>query len=391
MLEPAGSFRNISMGGIETGMRDNSSVSISNPASYSAIDTTSFLFDFGIDYSMNYINNGTIKSSSDDINFDHLIMGFPISKGFGVSVGVVPVSNNYYKVATSVVEGDPGYNPSIGEYTNYHGGTGSYYSFFLGTGLKINKNFSAGINMKVLTGELKRVNQLDFADSYYVYHDNSTEKLTLSGVNFDYGIQYLASLKNNHFFTAGVSLASSHNYKSNYDLLSIRYTTSGSTDTISYNSSQADAFIPGTLRAGISFGKKNKFTAGFDYINTKWSESKIPGSEGYAANTRSYLAGFEYIPDKFSNYSFINRLEYRAGAHIADNYVIINGEQVKEYGVSAGIGIPMRRTLSKTNIFFDFTRRTGSSSQNLHTENYFTFGISLNLYDPYWFIKRKYD
>ncbi len=391
MLEPAGSFRNLGMGGIEAALRDNTSVSISNPASYSAIDTTSFIFDFGIDYSMNYLNDGTSKFSSDDINFDHLIMSFPLAKGFGATIGVVPLSNNYYKVSGSVQEGDPDYNSSVGAYTTFHGGSGSFYKFFLGTGLKINKNFSLGVNMTVLTGELKRVNQIDFSDAYYVYNDNSTEKLGLNGVNFDYGIQYTASLKNNHFFNAGISLASSHNYNSNYNLLSIRYASLGAADTISYTSSKADAFIPGTLRAGISFGKKNKFMAGFDYIETKWSQSKIPGSEAYAADTKSYLAGFEYIPDKFSNYSFINRLEFRAGGHYADNYVIINGEQVKEYGVSAGIGIPMRRTYSKTNIFFDYTKRTGPSAQNLHTENYFTFGISLNLYDPYWFIKKKYD
>ena len=101
------------------------------------------------------------------------------------------------------------------------------------------------------------------------------------------------------------------------------------------------------MRFGISFGKKNKFTTGLDFVTTKWSASKIPGSTGYAADTRSLLFGAEYIPDKFSNYSFINRIEYRIGGHIGDNYLIINGEQIKEYGASIGIGIPMRRTTIK--------------------------------------------
>jgi hypothetical protein len=83
-------------------------------------------------------------------------------------------------------------------------------------------------------------------------------------------------------------------------------------------------------------------------------------------------------------------VEYRIGGHVEDNYLIINGEQVKEFGASIGIGLPMRRSLSKTNLFFDFTRKTGSTINNLHTEKYYTMGISLNLYD-FWFIKRKYD
>jgi len=144
------------------------------------------------------------------------------------------------------------------------------------------------------------------------------------------------------------------------------------------------------LRLGISYGKKNKFIAGFDFISTRWSKSQIPGGQGYAANTRTYRVGAEYIPDKYSNYSFLKRIEYRIGGHYGDNYLIINGEQVKEYGASMGIGVPMRRSFSRTNFFFDFTRKNGPSSSHLHSENYYTLGMSLNLYD-FWFIKRKYD
>ena len=169
------------------------------------------------------------------------------------------------------------------------------------------------------------------------------------------------------------------------------YTAYNVNDTISYTSDKSTkVFIPATWRFGIAFGKKNKLTTGIDYIMTKWSTSKIPGSTGSAADTRTVQVGAEYIPDKYSNFSFISRLEYRIGGHYGDNYLIVNGEQVKEYGASIGIGIPMRRTLSRTNLYFDFTRKTGSPSNNLFTEDYFTMGISLNLYD-FWFIKRKYD
>jgi hypothetical protein len=391
MLEPSGSFRSLGMGGIETALRDNSSVSISNPASYSSLDTTSFIFDFGVDYSMNYLTDGSSHFSSDDMNFDHLIMGFPLTKGFGVTLGVVPFSNSYYKIYQTVKVGDPSYNPSVGAYSSSHVGTGGLYNFFIGTGLKITKNFSLGVNMTVLTGELRRINQIDFSDYYYVFNDNNTEKIRMHGINFNYGLQYVASFKNNHYFNAGVSLNSSHSYNTEYSLLAFRFTGLNSTDTISYVADDiTKALIPGTLRAGISYGKKNKFMVGLDYVATNWSQSKIPGSEGYAADTRTLLAGFEFIPDKYSNYSFLNRLEYRAGGHIENNYVAIGGEQVKEFGLTAGIGIPLRRSLSKTNFFFDYTKRYGSSSVNLHTEKYFTFGISLNLYD-YWFLKRKYE
>jgi hypothetical protein len=391
-IQPGGSYRSLAMGGVGTALRDNCNIIISNPASYSSLDTTSFLFDFGVDYGINKLSAGVSSFSTYDINFDHLLMGFPISKGWGVAVGVIPYSNGYYKMAQSILKNSPGYDPLVGEYTSSHSGDGGFNTYFLGSGIKLNKNFSVGINMTLLLGQVKRLNQFDFVEYYNVFNNNSTETLHLSGLNFDYGLQYSTALKNDHFFNAGISLSSPKYYSSNFEHLSYTYTAYGNRDTISFISDNlTKAFIPGTLRVGISSGKRDKFTAALDYTVTKWSKSKIPGSAGYAADTRSYLFGAEYIPDKYSNYSFLKRIEYRVGAHFEDNYLIINGEQVKEFGLSAGLGIPMRRTLSKTNLYFDFTRRTGSSLNNLHNENYYTIGISLNIYDGFWFIKRKYE
>src|SRR5450759_5257799 len=105
-LQAAGSFRSLSMGGVGTAMRDNSSIYFSNPASYSSLDTNSFIFDFGIDYGRNFISGATTKFSSDDINFHHLIMGFPLAKGWGLAAGIVPISNGYYKMNDAVVKTD---------------------------------------------------------------------------------------------------------------------------------------------------------------------------------------------------------------------------------------------------------------------------------------------
>lgn len=399
-LEPVGSFRSLGMGGIGTSMRDNSSIYFSNPASYSSLDTNSFIFDFGFDYTKDVLSDGVSSFYSDDLNFDHLIMGFPVAKRWGVAVGIVPLSNGYYKMAESVLKNDPDYDAQIGEFTSSHVGDGGFTNFFLGTGLRINKNLSAGVNMTILLGQVKRTNQIvfiDITDYNNIFHNISTEKMQLGGINFDYGLQYTASLKNDYFINAGASLKSGKYYNSKYEHISFSYTVFSTVDTIlNVTDDLTAAFIPGTLSLGISFGKKNKYTAGFDFISAKWSNSKIPGSVGYAADTKSLLFGAEYIPDKFSNYSFLKKIEYRIGGHIGDNYLIINGEQVKEYGASFGVGIPMgrslsdKRSLSRINLFFDFTRKSGSAINNLHTENYYTMGISLNLYD-FWFVKRKYE
>jgi hypothetical protein len=395
-LDPAGSFRSLSMGGTGVAMRDNSAIYYVNPASYSGLDTTSFLFDFGVDYSKNTLSDGVNKYHSQDMNFNHLIIGFPLAKGWGFALGLVPLSNGYYNITQTISEGDPGYDPNIGEVTSDHKGDGGLTNFFLGTGFKITKNFSIGANLNVLFGQLDRANQYIFADYANTFSQYYSEKLKINGLNFDYGVQYTAALKNNYFLNLGLSMTAAKKYRSGFETLSVRtaaYTASlYSPDTLSYTNitSKDSTKLPLTVRMGVSFGKKDKFVAGIDYVTSNWANASIEGSSGYLANSKSWLFGVEFIPDKFSNYSFLSRVEYRLGGHIADSYLIINDVQIKEFGVSCGIGMRMRNTFSKTNIYFDFTRKTGDLSKGLLNENYFTIGISLNLYD-WWFIKKKYD
>jgi hypothetical protein len=43
-------------------------------------------------------------------------MGFPIKKGWGVAVGIVPLSNGYYRIKESVLKDSPKYDPTVGVY-----------------------------------------------------------------------------------------------------------------------------------------------------------------------------------------------------------------------------------------------------------------------------------
>ena len=245
--------------------------------------------------------------------------------------------------------------------------------------------------MTIMFGVLERNYSLQFKDLDNYYHNSASEKLRVHGINFDYGIQYMANISEDYFFNAGFSLTRGKTYKSDYDNVVIRTSAYNDVDTVSYTSDDSTpVYLPGNYKFGITFGKRNKFTTGFDFVSAEWSKSDIPGYSGYAADTKRYMWGLELIPEKFSNFSFIKRIEYRAGAHMGDNYLIINGEQVREFGASFGIGIPMRRSLSRINLFVDYTKRYGSEAAGLHTERVITIGGSLNIYD-FWFIQRKYN
>ena len=394
-LEQQGSFRSSGMGGMGIALRDNNSIQFSNPASYSSFDTLSFIFDFGLDYSKNVLSKGGNHYFSDDMNFHHFIIGFPITKGWGVAAGVVPFSSGYYNLSDNTTVDDPNYDPKTGPINITHKGSGGYNTFFVGSGLNITKNISAGINLTVLFGQIARVNQVTLLADNYLFNSRYTENLSLKGLNFDYGMQYTGKLKDDHFINAGFSYTLGKNYRSSYDKVNIRdsyfYLPPYSPDTLSYeNNKNGKVFLPQTIRIGVAFGKKHLFLAGIDYLVTNWSKATIPGSTGYITDSQSLRFGMEYTPKKFTSTNYISAIDYRLGGHTSNSYLLINGSQLKEYGISFGFGLPMLGTISKANLYFDYTKRHGPSASNLPVENVYSIGLSLNMYD-YWFLKRKYD
>jgi hypothetical protein len=401
-LNLAGPFRSIGMGGTGVAMRDDNSLYFDNPASYTSIDTVSFVFDFGADLSRVGLDDGTNKFNSVDLNFNHLLMGFPVTRKFGFAVGILPVSNGYYYMSEVIKSGDPGYNPITGEVTYIHKGAGSLSNLFFGTGFKMTKKLSLGVNMSLIFGKLERLNQFEFADYANTYNQNSLENLRINGIHLDYGLQYSTKVKKDYFFTAGLVYTAPGRFRSSFEKVATRFTaySSAPIDTISYSysSSKDSTKFPGSFKAGLLFGKINKYTIEVDYIYTGWSKALIHGDNTNLASTSSWRAGFEFIPDKYSNTSFFKRVQYRFGGHYSDNYLILNGVQLKEYGGSIGMGFRLRGSLSNpgayfkssVNLYFDYTRKEGEISKGMYNENIFSLGLSLNLYDN-WFVKRKYD
>lgn len=389
------------MGGTGIAMRDNNSVYFLNPASYTSIDTTSFIFDFGFDWGLGRVTDGTETFKTSDFNFSHLLMGFPVSKKIGVATGLVPVSNGYYYISNVVSSGDPEYDALTGGFTSIHRGTGTLNSYFLGVGGLLTKKLSAGINAKVLFGQLDRLNQFEFEDLANFFNQRSTESLRISGIVFNYGLQYTNIIKKNYFVTAGLSYDNAKRIKNTHNVLVERFTAYPtslySPDTLLNISttSKDSTRLPSSVKLGLSFGKKDKFVVEVNYSMTFWSDSRLQGSNGTLANSTCISAGLEYIPEKYSNVSALKRIEYRVGAHYGGNYLILNGHQVKEYGLSCGLGIRMTGSrianpLSKATIFFDYTRRQGDLSIGMPNEDIFSIGASLNLYD-FWFFKRRYE
>lgn len=389
ILEQPGAFRTRAMGGISSGIRNNLTLNYPTPSSYSSIDTASFIFDFGLDYSVVRLTEGDLSSKSQDMTFSHMMIGFPIMKGWGFAAAIVPYSNGAYSIGFKSTG-----NQIEGSLYERHIGSGGFQKIILGTGFSPVKQFSAGINMFIVFGETSRMNDFVFTGDLNYFNTRKQSNSALNGIGIDASVQFMIPLSNARFFNGGLTYTPGYNLKTVNDDILYRYSNYQSNyysafDTLYNNTTKTTSSMPHSLRGGFTMGKNDKFTAGADIVYTKWSGASLPGTYGTLEDAISLHAGAEYIPDKYSNYSFFNRMEYRIGCRYGESYTLIGGDNLKEYGITFGTGIPMRRSRSRLSLVVDLSTN-GNSSVGVPRETRLSVGASLNLFD-YWFLKRQYE
>ena len=68
------------MGGIAFGLRDGAQINPTNPASYTAIDSLTFLFEGGVSLQNMNISGGGLKLNAKNASFDYLAMQFRLAR-----------------------------------------------------------------------------------------------------------------------------------------------------------------------------------------------------------------------------------------------------------------------------------------------------------------------
>jgi len=75
------------MGGLYYGLRANNMINTANPASYTAFDSVSFVFDGGIFGIVTNLQTSNKTDQGDYISLSHLMFGFPVTNGGGQVLG----------------------------------------------------------------------------------------------------------------------------------------------------------------------------------------------------------------------------------------------------------------------------------------------------------------
>lgn len=381
------------MGGIAFGLRDGAQINPLNPASYTAIDSLTFIFEGGVSLQNMNVNNGGVKLNAKNSSFDYLAMQFRLHPRIAMSVGLLPFSSVGYNVSEShsgTAETTPGANDATPDYTKTLAGDGGLHQLYAGVGVKVLKNLSLGVNVSYFWGDITRSLTMLYPNTSSSYSFVRQNAVSVSDYKLDFGAQYTQDFGKKHSVTIGAVYSPKHNLNND-----VTVTTQAST-TVS-NELDATLGLPNSFGVGVTYNYNRHLTVGVDYSLQKWADVNYKGDdvdndmhETYTYCDRHKISmGAEYIPNLIGR-SYLAHIKYRLGAYYTTPYYKINGEEAsREYGVTAGFGLPVPRSRSILSISGQFVRVKGLET-NMVNENIFRVSIGL-MFNERWFFKRRVE
>ena len=367
------------MGGVSIGSRVNTSINTVNPASYSAVDSMTFMFDFGVAGLLSHFSDSRGGVTKGNGNIEYLSLQFPLAKWLGFSAGASPysfVGYDFYNKDTTYIN-----NLSKRDtvaYTRSFNGSGGFSQVYMGLSANLFNHISLGVNGYYMFGTINNYRDVSFnATSGYT---STTEYNTLKANNFRYrlGAQIYNTFAKKHDVTLGVIYEPKAKLNGSFAKLS----TGVLTDTIAPDYRFE---TPSIFGLGLYYTFDKKLSIGVDYSLQQWKDAQFFGKTDSLGNRSKLSIGVDYLPDpKGRKYS--DRIHYRAGFNMSDSYFNVNGQNLpKNYGVSLGIGLPLRNSSTVLNATIEYGK-IGSTS--LLNEDYFKLSFNFT-FNEHWFFKRK--
>lgn len=397
-LSHDGFGQNQAMGGTGIAIRDDNKLNYLNPAAYTARDSMSVLLDFGMNGYLNDYKTNTQSSRWYNGNFHHMALSAPIGKHFGMGTGIVPYSSVGYNIKQEY--DDLGTGDAI-DY--FYQGSGGILKYFLGVSGELFNRVSLGVNMNYLLGDITRQRLITFPRNRGFAQTTSSEQINISHTYFGFGIQYKEVFGEKFFFTLGgtyemeaalnsaFSSRVTNEYPGTTGMLNDSTVISPEVNIIA-DDTEKTISIPAKIGVGLALGIPGKLTVTGDYYLQDWNavDNTSLYAEGFDLATATALrGGVEYTPDFEAFRGYHNLMSYRVGGFMNKSYVQVGDYQLKDYGITFGVGLPVGRTRTSLNVTFTYGVR-GTLENNLVKESYGILTFNVTLHDL-WFYKRKFD
>ncbi|MBQ9362391.1 MAG: hypothetical protein IJT97_03110 [Bacteroidaceae bacterium] len=409
---------NKAMGGVAQGFRNSQEINIANPASYSAVDSLTALFDLGMTVQNGNYSMGGVRQNIKNSSFDYAAYAFRATKGLGIAVALLPFSKIKYDFA-SESETLQGNNNLTSSYA--YSGDGGLRQIMIGAGWQVLKPLSIGMNVGYLWGEYEHNMTMAYSSSS-TYGIKRSYTADISTFTLEGGAQYTVKLSKKELLTIGATAMLGHKMGNN------AYRTTATMNASTVEASSADTLenafqLPHTIAVGATYYLGNKLRAGIDFELQRWGHVRFPVTENYdqKKQTGSYThtyhvlndririaAGAEYLPDFTAQRSIFKKMRYKVGGYYSRSYANANESKLasskkpSEFGLTAGVTIPIsNRNLfyssPKINVTFSWVHTSIPYYMNSSLvtptvgtlkENYLRLSVGLTLSER-WFYKWK--
>ncbi len=369
------------MGGVGYALHNNRQINVMNPASYTSMDSLTFLFDIGLTYQNLLTKEGDLSERSQSGSLDYIVMQFPLGRHMAGSIGLLPYSNVGYSFSNSIDNG-----------TDSRSGEGNISQAYVGVSGKLFKGFSLGANVSYLFGNLTNSNTvLPESGSNGVFQTD----MKVRDFHLSFGAQYAIEWNKKHTLTLGVVYSPGKDilgkaYSSTYDVSS---STIIEADTINMKGNYS---LASTYGGGISYNYDKRLTIAADVTYQNWADAKfvnlnagaIQSSKGQFNNRLKVALGAEFRPKTIGG-NYFEHINYRAGLFYNRSYLKINGNDLNEIGATCGFGFPLATDKSVVNVAFEYINRQ-CSPVKLITEDHFRISVSLT-FNEMWFWQRRFE
>ena len=381
------------MNGAAIGLRQGNVANTLNPASYSAVDSMTMIFDAGMSGQITNFKEGGMKVNANNANFEYIVGLFRLVKGVGVSFGVLPYSNVGYKYTSSTY-----LDHTNGTVTETFTGEGGFHQAFVGVGAQVFPNLSLGVNAAYLWGDVDR--SVVSSSTTYINSLAKNYSVSVGSYKLDVGLQYTLPLTKADRVTMGATMGIGHKLGADATCSVINVGTSGNRDTTALVA--ANAFeLPMTYGFGVAWQHKASLLVDADVSFQQWGKVAFPvhdvANNTYEArsnvlkNRWKVALGADYVPNPVSLHNYLKRVHYRLGAGFSTPYYKVNNaDGPKEWSVSAGFGFPLQNRFNNRSVLNLSAQWVRTSAKDMILEN--TFRINLGLtFNERWFFKWKID
>jgi len=376
-----GTVENRLMGGVSI-FPDSLHVNILNPATYASLKMTTYTAGGTASYTK--LNSSQKNEKAQRSTLDYMAVGIPLrNAGFGF--GLIPYSSVGYRIRN---EGSDGI-------VKRYDGTGGVNKVFLGFGYKLTSNFSIGLDANYNFGRIETRNVQKIPDVQFGTQELNTSDLSGFNMNLSAIYQRKINQKLNIFGSLIYTPESKLQSKNSRIISSVLYSDFFDPQDVDQLDEIKNSYtinLPSKVTFGLGVGQNKKWMLGSEVTfqqNSRFGNRTDDISNVIYRDVVKYSLGGYFIPDASAFSNYLKKITYRGGFRYENTGMTINNQDLKEYALSAGLGLPLGGAFSNINIGVEYGKR-GTAKASLVEENYTNFLLSLSLNDR-WFIKRKYD